>query len=65
MFDKMVDLAEQLSKGIPHVRVDFYEANGKIYFGEMTFFHFGGMVPFDPMGIDSQWGSYINLPKSN
>jgi len=65
MFEKMVDLAEQLSKGIPHVRVDFYEANGKIYFGEMTFFHFGGMVPFDPMGIDSQWGSYINLPKSN
>lgn len=34
-------LATKLSKGIPHVRVDFYDINGKVYFGEMTFSHWG------------------------
>lgn len=37
-YEKMLELAEQLSAGIPFVRVDFYEVSGKIYFGEMTFY---------------------------
>ena len=40
--DKMFEFAGILSKGIPFVRVDFYEANGKLYFGELTFFPSAG-----------------------
>lgn len=36
-FDKMKELAAQLSAGYPQVRVDLYEVNGKVYFGELTF----------------------------
>ncbi len=61
-FDEMKEVAAQLSKGIPHVRVDLYEANGKVYFGEMTFYHFGGMVPFEPEKWDMEFGDMINLP---
>lgn len=62
-FDKMKELAERLAKGIPHVRVDFYEVNGKIYFGEFTFFHWGGIVPFEPEEWDEMFGSWITLPE--
>ena len=61
-FEEMKKLASILSKGIPQVRVDFYEVNGKVYFGEMTFYHFSGMVPFEPNEIDVKWGSWIKLP---
>lgn len=61
-FDKMIELATKLSKGIPHVRVDFYEANNKVYFGEFTFYHFGGMVPFNPSKWDEIFGSWLILP---
>lgn len=40
--DKMFECAEKLSQGIPFVRVDFYEANGKMYFGELTFYPSSG-----------------------
>ena len=59
---EMKDLAEKLSKGIPQVRVDFYEVNGKVYFGEMTFFHWSGFKPFEPEKWDEIFGSWINLP---
>ena len=45
-FELMKDLAARLSIGFPQVRVDFYEVNGKVYFGEMTFTHFNGVIPF-------------------
>lgn len=61
MFDKMRELAEKLSKGIPQIRVDFYEVNGQVYVGELTFFHFGGTVPFKPEEWDYIFGSWINL----
>ena len=60
-FDLMKELAKKLSTDIPHVRVDFYEVDGKVYFGEMTFFHFSGMVPFDPEDWDYTFGSWIEL----
>lgn len=63
-FELMKQLAEKLSVGIPHVRVDFYEVNGKVYFGEMTFFHHCGYVPFNPEKWDRIFGDWINLPKS-
>ncbi len=56
-------LAEKLSKGIPHLRVDFYEVNGKVYFGELTFSHWGGFVPFEPNSWDKKFGDWINIKK--
>lgn len=61
-FNKMIELAEKLSKGIPHVRVDLYDINGQIYFGELTFFHFSGNVPFEPEEWDYKIGSWLKLP---
>ena len=62
-FEEMKMLASKLSKGLPQVRVDFYEVNGKVYFGELTFFHHGGIVPFTPEKWDYEFGSWIKLPK--
>lgn len=61
-FEDMKSLAAKLSKGMPHLRVDFYEMNGKIYFGELTFFHWSGMVPFEPVEWDYKFGEWIILP---
>ena len=61
-FEKMKQLAQILSAGIAQVRIDFYEINGKIYFGEMTFFHHGGFVPFEPAIWDKKLGDMIKLP---
>lgn len=63
-FEKMKTLAKLLSQGIPHLRVDFYEVNGKIYFGELTFSHWSGLVPFSPEEWDRIFGDWIVLPKS-
>ena len=61
-FDKMKELAAKLSVGEPHVRVDFYDINGCVYFGELTFYHWSGMVPFEPKEWDYIFGSWIKLP---
>ena len=60
-FNEMKELAAKLSKGIPHVRVDFYEVNGRPFFGELTFCHFGGMVPFEPEEWDYTFGKWLNI----
>ena len=60
-FEEMIKLAEELSQNIPHVRVDLYNINGKIYFGELTFFHWSGLKPFVPEKWDEQFGEWINL----
>ena len=62
-FEKMKEIAAKLSAGIPHVRVDLYNINGKIYFGELTFFHWSGVVPFDPPEWDCKLGELIHLPQ--
>lgn len=64
-FEEMRALAEKLSQNIPHLRVDFYEVDGKVYFGELTFFHWGGIVPFEPEEWDETLGSWIELPFKN
>lgn len=61
-FDKMIELSERLSQGIPHVRVDLYNINGRIYFGELTFFHWSGLVPFVPDKWDYEFGRWLKLP---
>lgn len=62
-FFKMIELAEILSKGIPFVRVDFYESNGKIYFGELTFYPGCGFEKFNPSEWDYKLGEWIKLPE--
>ncbi len=62
-FTRMRALAEMLATGIPLVRVDFYDINGRIYFGEITFFHFSGMVPFNPPEWDEKLGNMLTLPE--
>jgi hypothetical protein len=61
-FEQMKALASVLSQGIPHLRVDFYECNGRLYLGELTFSHWGGFVPFEPSEWDEILGSWISLP---
>lgn len=60
-FDQMKELAAKLSVGEPHVRVDFYDINGCVYFGELTFYHWSGMVPFEPQEWDYIFGSWIKI----
>ncbi len=62
-FDEMIRCAEQLAKPFPFVRVDFYETEGRIFVGEMTFYSGGGILPFDPIEWDYKLGEYIHLPK--
>ena len=61
-FEKMKELASKLSKGFPHVRIDFYDVNGNLYFGEFTFYHWGGMMPFKPKEWDYKFGEWLRLP---
>lgn len=61
-YHKMLTLAEQLSKDLIFSRVDFYEINGKVYFGEITFFPGAGFEPFSPKEWDEIMGSWIQLP---
>lgn len=61
----MLDLARTLSQNIPFVRVDFYDINGKTYFGEMTFFPASGFEEFTPEEWDYKLGEWIKLPDKN
>ena len=61
-FESMKQLASHLSKNMPHIRVDFYEINGKIYFGEMTLYHWSGFQPFKPKSWDKKIGDWLKLP---
>lgn len=60
--DRMWKAAEILSKNIPFSRIDFYEVNNSVYFGEITFFPTSGMGGFDPEEWDCIFGSWISLP---
>ena len=64
-FEEMKRLAAVLSQGTPQLRVDFYEVDGKIYFGEMTFFHCSGMEAFHPESWDQKFGDWVILPEKN
>lgn len=62
-FDIMIRYAEKLSKNLPFVRVDFYESDGHLYFGELTFYPGSGFEEFTPESYDYLLGSWIKLPK--
>lgn len=62
-FEDMLEVARKLSAGLPHVRVDLYNINGRIYFGEMTFTHYSGNIPFEPEEWDYKIGEWLVLPQ--
>lgn len=64
-YDQMVELAETLSKNIPFVRVDFYQINGRIYFGELTFYPGAGLEEITPIKWDYTLGDWLRLPGEN
>lgn len=59
---KMLEFAKKLACGHHFLRVDFYEVNDQIYFGELTFFPASGFGPFVPQEWDITLGSWISLP---
>lgn len=61
-FDKMLEMAEILAKDTSFLRVDFYNIDGKIYFGEMTFFPASGFGTFTDDRWDEKMGNWIELP---
>ncbi|MDF2537574.1 MAG: glycosyltransferase [Herbinix sp.] len=62
-FDEMLRIAGKLSEDFPHVRVDLYEEEGRVYFGELTFYHFGGFTRFEPDEWDYEFGKYFDLQR--
>lgn len=60
-WEKMKDFSNVLSKNIPHLRVDWYEINGRLYFGELTFSTCSGMLPFEDEKWDKKLGDLIDL----
>lgn len=62
--EEMLDLARKLSKGLPHLRSDFYCINGKLYFGELTLYHGAGFERFRPEEWDRRLGDLLVLPRS-
>lgn len=60
-YEKMLDICRIISKPFPHVRVDLYNIDGNIRFGELTFFHFGGLVPFEPDSFDASFGKWFDI----
>ena len=63
-FEKMLEVAEILSQGFIHVRVDLYNICGKIYFGELTFFPVSGLTPVETREWDYKIGEYITIPSN-
>ena len=61
-FEEMKEIARRLSSGFPQVRIDLYEINGKVYFGEMTFYNWCGYALFDPPEWDLIFGKKCALP---
>lgn len=63
--EEMIRIAEELSQGVPHVRVDFYDVNGQILFGELTFYSGSGYTKFNPESFDFEIGKLLNIPYSS
>ncbi len=63
-WELMLEFAAKLSAGIPFVRIDFYEINQKIYFGEITFFPASGFEKFEPYEWDNVLGDWLKLPQT-
>lgn len=61
-FDEMIEIVETLAGDFPHVRVDMYNVNGQIRFGELTFYGASGYYKYDPDEFDYEIGNHFVLP---
>ena len=60
-FEKMKEFARILSEGTRHLRVDFYEVDKKLFFGELTFYQDSGWKKIEPAEWDQRIGQWIDL----
>ena len=63
--EQMIEISEKISKDVPFLRVDLYDINGTIYFGELTFFPSAGYGGFEPIEADYELGAWLELPKKH
>jgi hypothetical protein len=61
--EEMLEVSRKLAEGFPFVRVDLYNLNGKILFGEMTFYPGDGRTDFSPDAYNKTIGDMLELPK--
>lgn len=61
-YNEMYKIASDLSKDFPFVRIDFYKTSDSFKFSEMTFYHWGGIMSFDPDSMDLEFGKNLVLP---
>lgn len=59
--NEMLEISKQLSASLPYCRIDLYDVDGKIYFGEITLHPHGGFEKIEPSRFDLEWGSYLNI----
>lgn len=62
-YDQLKQTAEKLAAPFPHARIDLYDQDGKILFGEITFFDGSGYMKFDPDEFDFMMGKAFKLPE--
>lgn len=62
-FPEMLRIGSSIAARFPYVRVDFFDVDGKLYYGEITLHHGGGAYPFSPDSWDAHWGSLVSLPQ--
>lgn len=62
LFEEILSIAEKLSKGLTHIRVDLYVVDNQVYFGELTFFDGSGFTPFMRAEHDLLFGRWLDLP---
>ena len=62
LFEEMKEVAAKLSQNLIHARIDLYEVNGMVKFGEITFFDSSGFAEFKPKEWDYRFGEWIKLP---
>jgi hypothetical protein len=60
-YELMLDVVRALAKPFKHVRVDLYNVDGTIYFGELTFSSWGGFVVYRSDDLDEKWGNLLEL----
>lgn len=60
-FDEMIEIAKKISSGFKFLRVDLYEINGRIYFGETTFFPTSGFAIFEPDDWNTKLGNMLKI----
>ena len=63
--EELIKYSEQLSQGIPYLRVDWYVVDNKIFFGEFTFYTWAGFCKFIPEEWNNTLGNWITLPEAN